>query len=185
MKQWTNQIDQTTQKFQALFGELSNEALNWKPDAKTWSIAQNLEHLIIINKTYFPLLAKLKAGTYQPPFIARFSFIVSFLGKMILDAVKPDRIKKIKTFAIWEPSKSEVAEGILKRFVQHQTMLKEEIIAAADLIKKDIVIASPANKNIVYKLSTAFDVMVTHELRHLEQAKEVLTLLKNRNISKV
>ena len=30
-----------------------------------------------------------------------------------------------------------------------------------------------ANKNIVYKLETAFDIIVTHEERHFEQAKEV------------
>ena len=71
-----------------------------------------------------------------------------------------------------------MTKGILDQFTQHQTTLKKEIETAADLIKKEVVIASPANKNIVYKLSTAFDVIVTHELRHLEQAKEVLILLK-------
>jgi hypothetical protein len=41
------------------------------------------------------------------------------------------------------------------------------------------VISSPANKNIVYKLETAFDIIVSHEQRHLEQAKEILQLMKN------
>ena len=46
-----------------------------------------------------------------------------------------------------------------------------------------VVISSPANKNIVYKLEVAFDIIVSHEQRHLEQAREVLQLIKNNNIN--
>ena len=47
-----------------------------------------------------------------------------------------------------------------------------------DLLEKGTVISSPANKNIVYKLENAFDIITTHEQRHLEQAREVLADLK-------
>jgi hypothetical protein len=52
----------------------------------------------------------------------------------------------------------------------------KKIEEAKELVAKGTVIASPANKNIVYKLETAFDIIVSHEQRHLEQAKEVLVL---------
>jgi hypothetical protein len=45
-------------------------------------------------------------------------------------------------------------------------------------LEKGTVISSPANKYIVYKLETAFDIIVAHEERHLEQAKEVLSVLR-------
>lgn len=180
MKDWTNQIDQTTTEFQQLFSELSLRELNWKPNPKTWSIAQNIEHLIIINRTYFPILADLKSGKYQTPFLGKFGFIVSYLGKLILNAVEPSRKKKTKTFSIWEPTKSDISSDILEQFSNHQNNLKQEILAAAELVKKGAIISSPANKNIVYKLETAFDVIVTHEQRHLEQAKEVLDQIKKR-----
>ncbi len=32
---------------------------------------------------------------------------------------------------------------------------------------------SPANPNIVYTLEKAFEIIVMHEIRHLEQAKRV------------
>lgn len=50
---WTNQIDQTTNDFVQTFGSLTDEQLNWKPDEKTWSIAQNIRHLILINESYY------------------------------------------------------------------------------------------------------------------------------------
>jgi hypothetical protein len=105
--------------------------------------------------------------------------MVSFLGKTVLNAVQPDRKKKMKTFPIWEPTTSNVIGDILNRFQNHQNELIQKIEGSQGLVEKGVVISSPANKNIVYKLETAFDIIVSHEQRHLEQAKEVLQLMKN------
>ena len=181
MNDWIKQIDKTTIEFQQLFDKLSTEDLNWKPSPSTWSIAQNIDHLIVINKTYFPILGELKSGKFKTPFLGKIDFIVTYLGKLILKAVEPSRKKKTKTFSIWEPSESKIAADILVQFSNHQIKLKQEILAVKDLVNKGTVIASPANKNIVYKLETAFDVIVTHEQRHLVQAKEVLSQLKKKS----
>ncbi len=181
MKDWASQLDKITVHFFENFGSLSAAQLNWKPNAQTWSIAQNIDHLIVVNETYYPVLASLKKGTYKTPFIAKLGFIVSFLGKTVLNAVKPDRKKKMKTFPIWEPTVSQIKDDILKQFEKHQTELKREIEASKELIEKGTIISSPANKNIVYKLETAYDIIVSHEQRHLEQAKEILQLLTNNN----
>ena len=177
MEHWLKQIDQNTTDFQERFGALSSEALNWKPNPEAWSIAQNLDHLIVINESYFPIFAQRRAGTYRTPWHAKLGFIVNFLGKMILQAVGTDRQKKIKTFPIWEPASSVISEDILERFVAHQQRLKEEFQACTPLLGKGAVISSPANGNIVYSLETAFAVIVTHEQRHLVQAEEMLALL--------
>ncbi len=178
MKNWSLTLDNITRQSQIEFGTLTNEQLDWKPNPGTWSIAQNLDHLIAVNETYYPVLAALKEGTYKTPFIAKIGFMVSFLGKTVLKAVQPDRQKKMKTFSIWEPGTSKMGDDILKRFEIHQNELKQKIKEAKELVEKGVVISSPANKNIVYKLESAFDIIVSHEQRHLEQAKEILQLLK-------
>lgn len=179
MQNRTSRLDDITRQSLAEFGALTSEQLNWKPNSTTWSIAQNLDHLIVVNETYYPVLASLKAGTYRAPFIAKIGFMVSFLGKTILNAVQPDRRKKMKTFPIWEPTASHVIGDILNRFQNHQNELKRHIADAKGLVEQGVVISSPANRNIVYKLETAFDIIVSHEQRHLEQAKEVLQLIQN------
>jgi DinB family protein len=175
---FTQKIDETTNGFKQSFGKLSAQQLNFKPNAQTWSIAQNIDHLIVINETYYPVIKSLRQGVYKTPFIGKLGFVVNFLGKMILGSVQPDRSRKMKTFPIWEPSKSEIGVDILTRFEKHQTELKNLISGCQDLLEKGTVISSPANKNIVYKLETAFDIITTHEQRHLEQAREVLARLK-------
>jgi hypothetical protein len=179
MKNWTSTLGDISRQSLSEFGSLTSEQLNWKPNSNSWSIAQNLDHLIVVNETYYPVLASLKAGTYRTPFIAKIGFMVSFLGKTVLNAVQPDRKKKMKTFSIWEPTSSNVIDDILNRFQNHQNELIQRIEGAKELVGKGVVISSPANKNIVYKLETTFDIIVSHEQRHLEQAKEILQLIKN------
>ena len=178
MRPWQEQIDNNTQHFIESFSGLSTEQLNWKPSPNTWSIAQNIDHLIIINETYFPVIDAIRNGTYKSSFLANFGFMVSFFGNTVLKSVQPDRQKKMKTFPIWEPTTSEIPAGILARFENHQSALKKLIENAQDLLDKGVVISSPANKLIVYKLDKAFEIIITHEQRHYEQAKEVDKLLK-------
>ena len=85
----------------------------------------------------------------------------------------------MKTFPVWEPGVSTIKGDILKTFEDHQKELKKKIEDAKEWLEKGIIIASPANRNIVYKLETAFDIIVTHEQRHMEQAREMLLLLNN------
>ena len=178
MDNWTLTLNNITKQTLAEFGSLTCEQLNWKPNSNTWSIAQNLDHLIVVNESYYPVLASLKAGTYKTPFIAKFGFMVSFLGKTVLKAVQPDKKKKMKTFPIWEPTTSNMIGDILNRFQIHQNELIQKIEEAKGLAEKRVVISSPAKRNIVYKLETAFDIIVSHEQRHIEHSKEILSLMK-------
>lgn len=175
---WITQIDKTTELFKNEFEKLSDEELNWKASKNSWSIAQNIEHLIIINETYFPIIKALKDGSYKISFLHKIGFLVNMMGNIILKAVQPDRKKRIKTFNIWEPTKSKISSDILERFIKHQLNLKTHIENSSELLLKKTVISSPVNKKIVYKLETDFDIIVSHELRHFEQTKEILTLQK-------
>lgn len=174
MRNWDEQIEGITHQFKGAFRGVSSDQLNWKPNSDTWSIAQNIDHLIVINESYFPIIDALHKGTYKPPLIGSIGFVVSFMGNTILKSVQPDRRKKIKTFPIWEPAGSEIPEGILDRFDDHQRTLKNKMANAADLLDKGAVISSPANRHIVYKLEKAFEIIIAHERRHFEQAQEVL-----------
>lgn len=178
MRKWIDEIDAATRDFQETFGELNTDQLNWRPDSKTWSIAQNIDHLIVYNESYFPVIKSLKKGTYETPLTARIGLLVSLFGSILMKAVKPDRKIKVKTFSLWEPTQSEIPPGIMERFREHQAVLKKEIEQSHHLVKEGAVISSPANKYIVYKLKTAFDLIVTHEQRHFEQAKEVFRLME-------
>jgi hypothetical protein len=175
--QWLEDINRNTNLVKELFLHLNNDQLNAKLNQNAWSIAQILEHLIVINESYYPIIKELQNQTYKAPIHTKIPFLVSFFGKFVFNSVEPNRRKKMKTFPIWEPSQGTVAPGIVERFIQHQEDLKNTIINAEVFTGNNVVIHSPASKVIVYKLSTAFDIIVTHESRHINQAKELLVNL--------
>lgn len=177
--QWLEDINRNTNLVQELFSKIPDQQLNFQPNSQSWSIAQNLEHLIVINESYYPILNELHSHEYSAPFQAKFKFLVNFFGSFVLKSVEPSRRKKMKTFPIWEPMNSSVSHGIIERFIQHQEELKKAIEAAAPLISNEVVIHSPASRLIVYKLATAFDIIVAHESRHINQAKELLELMNS------
>lgn len=176
---WTTPIDAITADFQMQFASLTGEQLNWKPNPSVWSIAQNIDHLMVINGTYFPVIESIRKGSYTLHWFARFSFMVNFFGNVVLDSVQTDRKRRTKTFPIWQPSHSPLPDNILGLFLAEQEKLKQLIISSTDLVELQTIIASPANRKVVYYLPVAFDIIVAHERRHFDQACQVLKMLPN------
>jgi hypothetical protein len=175
---WVNQLDQLTEAVISNFGLLRHEDLYFKPDANRWSIAENLAHLIVVNKTYFPVIEQIRNNTYKVPFIGKIPFLPKLFGSVLIEYVKPEKEEaKVKTFPIWEPANFKEEGSILELFEKHQQALRNLRIENEDLIQRKQIIASPANNNIVYSLEDAFDVILLHEQRHFIQSKAVLALL--------
>lgn len=177
VQQWHQKIDALTKEFKERFCDMEADELNRKPNAGTWSIAENLQHLITVNKSYFPIIQQVQEGKYKKPFLGKMGFFVNFMGKAILKSVSPESRKKVKTFPMWEPVAANIGSDIVKSFVTHQSELKQKISSSEPFLDKGTVIASPANGNIVYTLDKAFDIMVAHEERHLHQAIEAFDVI--------
>src|SRR5581483_6680274 len=144
-EKWTSRIDKITPMFKETFGSLNEEELNKKPAQDVWSIGQNIDHLIVINKSYYPVIDSVKNGTFKKPFSAKLGFVVNFFGNFIFNSVQPDRKNRIKTRPVWEPSKSNIPTDIVSKFEKEQQNLKEAIIKSSDLLDKGTVISSPLN----------------------------------------
>ena len=173
-KNWAPEIDEITKDFVSSFGHLSSEQLNFKPNNKVWSIAQNIEHLIIINESYFPLFDKLNAGKFSTPLLGRIKWFANFIGNSILKSVDPENLKKVKTFPSWQPSKSEIDSDIVEQFANHQEELKVKLEKCGKSVDSGIIIHSPVNTKIVYSLEKAIEIIVTHERRHFNQASKIV-----------
>ena len=91
-----------TEQFTITFGHLDDDQLNWRANSTSWSIAQVIQHIIIINESYYPAFDAIRNGTHKTPGLAMFSFIPNFLGNMIEKSLQPETTRKTKTFPIWE-----------------------------------------------------------------------------------
>lgn len=174
---WIKDLDHISKEVNEKFGALSKEQLFAQPDPKRWSIAQNLQHLIQVNESYFPIFNRLDKGDLPQSFIGKIPFFRNLIGNMIYQSVSDGGKKKVKTFPLWEPSILEKEENILGKFLKQQEALKQWIDRLQPFIEKEAVIHSPANKLIVYTLPKALDIIVAHERRHLDQALNVKSIL--------
>jgi uncharacterized damage-inducible protein DinB len=173
--QVVNDLDQVAQRAQVAFLRLSTEQLNWKSAPESWSIAQCLDHLITINRLYFPLLESLKAGPAQRTLWEKYSPLSGFLGKTLIRTLSPEYSKKTKTSSKAEPSASHIGAAIVDRFVQHQAELiahLRQLPLSVD--RKNTIITSPLLRCVTYSLDDGMTILVVHEQRHLLQAMRVM-----------
>lgn len=110
-------------RVEALFGRLESEGLSRQPAPGKWSVAQCLDHIMVLNRAYFDISGKIVASTYPLPFHARFGFMTHFFGRFILQSAHPDRHKALKMLPVWEPSHSTIPADIVPRFVAHMDEL--------------------------------------------------------------
>ncbi len=185
MELFTNQLDELSTNYQRAYSAISSELLNLKPSPEAWSLGQILEHIIIINKSFFPIIEAAQTNTLKLPWISRLPFIHKRFGQMILKSVHPDTHKKSKTFTIWQPTSSEVSSKIFDQFIEQQESLKNAFQSCTELINSNQLIHSPANRFIVYSLETAFKMILLHEQRHLNQAIRTKGLLLEKGDSQL
>lgn len=171
---WTSDLQVLTRAYRERLEDLSARELNWKPAPDAWSVGQILEHLIVTNESYYPEVEALREGRARVPWHGRIGFVTRLIGRLVLKAVEPERRRKVKTFEAWEPSASAVPADIVERFVEHQEGLVRFVRDSADLVREGAVVRSPALPFLVYDLETAFEIVVTHEKRHLNQVDETL-----------
>ena len=96
---WETELMAITTEFDA-FRKLTPDQFNFKPNSKTWSIGQIMDHIIVLNESYYPILQSVHDGTFRIPFMGRFDWAVNFFGKLVHDAVEPTRKRKGRTLPI-------------------------------------------------------------------------------------
>lgn len=173
------EIKQITKSVKQHFGSIGQELLYTKPNSSSWSIAENLDHLITLNSSYFLIFKKLKSGTFQAAFVSKIGFFPKILGNMIMKSVSVDNKKKVKTFPQWQPKiQADTSVDIIRKFEKHQAELANYIKEMESFVENGTIIHSPANKLIVYSLKQAIEIIIAHEKRHIFQALNVLNQIK-------
>lgn len=156
------------------FGGLSGEQINWKPNAKDWSVGQCFEHLIVTNELYFPNIQKVVDGAHRNNFFSKIPFAVDLIAGLMKNSLKPEQPRKMKTFKIFEPAASDIADTIIADFSAHQQKLIALIEAANDFDIHQIKIAEPLSATLNLRLNDAFEILVMHEKRHFQQSARVM-----------
>jgi DinB family protein len=168
------EAEQVGRTARAAFGALSAEQINWKPSSNEWSIAQSLEHLILLNTSYFPQIEKILADERRPSLWERVPLLPTFFGRLVLAAVQPESKRKVKARPAFTPASRQIDVGIVTRFLTHQENLIRLMKATAHLPIEKIIITSAVSPVVTYSLFDAYRILIAHEFRHLRQAENAI-----------
>lgn len=169
----TEELSAIGREAREVFGRLSPTQLNWKPSAEQWSVGQCFDHLIVTNRTFFPALDKVAAGTFKSSLWGRVSPLSGFFGRFILKALDPEKGRKTKAPRVFEPKQSDVAADIIQQFAAHQQELSARMRATAGADLRGLKVTSPVSPVATYSLLDAYRIVVAHERKHFEQARRL------------
>ena len=173
------ELGPVTEAARRSFGGLSVVQLNWKPAPTEWSIAQCLEHLMLINTPYIGIFERIARGEWRPTLKERLPFLPRLFGKLVLAVVQPDTKRKVKAAAAFLPSQSAIPADVVTRFAAHQAEVGRAMKAAASRDLARTIITSPVARFMTYSALDACRIVVTHEQHHMVQAERVLAGLRN------
>jgi len=155
------------------FSSISESQLNWKPSPQSWSIAQCLQHLMITHLAYFPVLKEVVEGTFKMNFWERSSPLTSFWGRIMKNQLQDQVKRKMKAPLKIQPTKSEYHIVLLDRYHENLEEFLDLISQCRNVDVDTTIITSPLLSIVTYNLRDAFQLLLQHEHRHLNQALRV------------
>ncbi len=159
---------------QVIFGRLTVEQINWKPNVESWSVGQCFDHLIITNRGYFPQLDQIIRGEKRTTLWQRLPFLPGFWGRLLINMLNPNSTRRVNAPKLLQPSSSKIDPQIIGRFAAHQIEVIDKMKATAGMDLDQVIISSPALKIMTFSLYDAYRIIVVHEGRHFKQAQRVM-----------
>jgi hypothetical protein len=174
LRQIYDEADAIARDARTRFDALTAQQLNWKPSAQAWSVAQCLDHLMVINREYYPTFDRVLEDRYPRSLLHRLPGAPAFFGRLMVKSLSPGSTRKLKAPGTAQPSSSTLDANIVERFVDHQRDLLARMKRLEAKDPERLVITSPFARAIVYSLLDAFRLIVAHERRHFAQAERVV-----------
>jgi hypothetical protein len=155
------------------FSKLTLEQLNWKPTGKGWSIGQCLDHLIQSHRAYYADLEQIVAGTYEMTLWEKYSPLTKLWGRELRKHLQETVKKKMVAPKLIQPAGSNFMLEHLGDYYQSLDDFLSYISKCKDVDIDHTIINSPTVKIVTYSLRDAFQFLLQHEHRHLNQAIRV------------
>ena len=159
---------------ESVFGQLDARRLNWRPDAQQWSIAQCLDHLLNANRLMLLAADAALAGTAPRTIWQRLPLLPGALGRALIRSQSPDGRRRYTAPLRAQPSASDIAPDIVRRFVEQQREAARKVRLLDNARAMTTIMTSPFVRVVTYSVLDGWRIVVAHDHRHVAQAKRVL-----------
>jgi len=160
------------------FASLSPQQFNWKPNPKSWSIGECLDHLNIISNYYVASLEQLlkKARKAQKPKVEYYK--AGIIGRRFVQGVQLNAENqlglKMKSPKAYQPSQSQyVPASIIQRYLVYQEQFRDFLADAQGIDINRYKVSIAIFPLIKLRLGDMLRFLIHHNERHIVQAQRV------------
>ncbi|UTX48798.1 DinB family protein [Chryseobacterium sp. MA9] len=150
----------------------TEEELNFRTSADSWSTLECLEHLNRYGNFYIPEISHniSSAGKTPQPYFKP-GILGNYFAKSMLPKEKPNKMKTLKTM---NPIHSQMNKGVIDSFIKQQEKLLELLEEARHTNLEKVKTNISISKLIKLKLGDTFRFVIYHNERHIGQIQRIL-----------
>lgn len=151
--------------------------LNFRNSAESWSVLECLEHLNRYGDFYIPEIADKISTSRFPP---KTEFSSGILGNYFAKSMFPkEKLNKMKTLKSMNPIHGNLDKNVIKTFISQQNHLLGLLEQSKKVNLEKTKTSISISKLIKLKLGDTFRFVIYHNLRHVEQAKNVMSTINS------
>lgn len=168
-----DQVDAVMLDYHGLCDPLTEEQLNWKQDARRWSVAQCLQHMTLTLLLYPREVERMIADAKARHAAGGRPFRAGIVAGWIIGGMEPPPRMRVRTSRRAEPEATFRRGEVLAAFESAHAKLRELIIACEGVPLDHARMRSPFMPLFRFTLRQALQVNLAHARRHLWQARQV------------
>jgi hypothetical protein len=173
-----DQIVDCERAAERLVADMDDDSINRQPPGGGWSVAQCLEHLVLMNDFY---LRGWQEAVTEAAHAERGPFRglrPTFIGRWFANSMEPPVRMKVKANASMMPGPRFSRDDILARYKASHEAYRRLVRSAAAVDVNRIVRPNAFIKQVKMRLATVLLLVPAHDRRHLWQAANVKRAVK-------
>ena len=175
LEETARQIEAVKTDARDLLKDLSDEQFNWQPAPGHWSIAECLDHLAVTGRELNQSLKAAIDDARSRGLLGRGPFRYGVIGNILVRSQEPPVKMKFKAPKLFRPREGQSLAAVTQDFFSVQDEVLRLIREANGLHLARVKVTSPVTNLMKLSLGQAFNLVATHERRHLWQARQVRT----------
>lgn len=166
-------LDANERRVAELLSGLDDTTVNWRPDDRSWSTAQCIDHLNVAARVYHAAMEPALAAARTKGRTRRGPIRPGWFERKFLESLEPPPKRKLPAPSKIVPALRGHRDELLEEFRRQHATVSELIRASAGLDLGSIRFRNPFLPLLRFTVGTGLLVIPAHERRHLWQAEQL------------